>query len=1138
MAAKTKFTHQDAEKFAGKLVDWTKEDATGSRYEDGGVHIGNSPRNIFFSGSLTPGGEEDNIDAESDEIYSRISPSALHMIISTELIGKRGVLEIVPEFDFYYRVFPDYDAEEPEKNHFKKKEIRSDPLKVEVTGNTKNRDIESDITDKLQNRVTEILQNISKDSMIYRKSEGSKEVITRLIENEFGGEKEYKNALNKLEAEPEIPLIEPAIDTKIVESGDENTVIRLILQNRSSETSDYEVKDNGIYNCSLEVRPGENMELERFEFEQLPEDYRWNRDIAGYGINCTVIESNRGLKTTCIPTHTQYSYDHNNPKREVAEPKFARLYEDPISTLRAIKSEMENYNDTVWENKIRGLEKSGESAEIIQSAKKNREKFEKEIEQFGEGIKLLAQYEDAEKALRLMNKAFMRKVTKNGKMEYEQWRLFQIVFIVSNIVDVLSREKEEVEGRRDEVSLIWFPTGGGKTEAYLGLTIFAALYDRIRGKKLGSTAFMRYPLKLLSLQQFHRVVKSFMYADEIRREEGLGGDRFSVGYLTGGTENKMRSLLENQTRSKPLWKTDTEQNISDLEDFAEKWENDELEGDVVERHTILKECPVCGGKVETVVDAKKCKIDHLCKNESCKWEKIPVFVVDNEIYRYLPTMVIGTQDKLGALGYERKFRQLLGFVEEECPKHGYTDGTACNEKHLCNKKSSEMTKIHPKDPVPGLQIQDELHLVKEELGTFESHYWSLMQKIMDWEGYEEPKVIAATATIEEYQNQVLHLYLKQGRRFPAPGPEYKESFYASKNEDSVQRIFMGITPWNRSHINTVASLLKHQQRIIQDLYNEPEKKMELFDFEDIETEEEFRDLLLYYRTSITYVISKMEGARIFQTVETQINEDLSREGYEGIERFELSGGTGFSKVSDMLDRFENLGDKVSVEEAEDLIISTSSISHGVDLDVMNHMIFFGMPRRSAEYIQASSRVGRKHPGIVIDCFHPIRERDRSHFHYFDKYHEYLDRLVEPVPVNRWAKFSADRTLPGLFMGLILQKEYSMIDEKYGSPYKEKEVRKAVQNNDISKKSLISNLEEVYGDDWRTAGGCPFEDQIKSYVGKALSGINNLDGKKGMTSNAIPRDTMTSLRDTDESVPIFLSRKEGYISENIFGGNDK
>jgi superfamily II DNA/RNA helicase len=1137
MSSETQFSHKDAEKFAGKLVEWTREDATGSKYDDGDVHVGNSPRNIFFSGSLTPGGDVDDIEADSDEIYSRISPSAVHMIISAEIKDDKSLLRIIPSFDFYYRVFPAYDSSSAQEPHFKKKEMRDNTLTLEVPSGADTGKIDSDITEKLRDQVSEALQEVSEQEMIYRDSERAEEIIERLQNDGFEDEEEYKEAIEEIGGEKKLPRIQPGIEANIVEKGDENIVIRLVLQNRSPENDDYELKDNGMYNSSLKVDAVQGIELRPFEFEQLPEDYRWNREIAGYGVNCTVVGTEDGLKTTCIPTHTQYHYQHNTPEREEAKPKLEDLAEDPLPTLRALKSEMESYNDTVWEDKIRRLENGDEKEEIVQSAKDNREKFEKEIEQFGEGISLLSQHEDAKKAFRLMNEAFKRKVTEDGEMEYDEWRLFQIIFIVSNILDVLAREKENIEGRSDEVSLIWFPTGGGKTEAYLGLTIFAALFDRMRGKEIGSTAFMRYPLKLLSLQQFHRVVESFMYADQIRREEELGGDQFSVGYLTGGTENKMRDLVKNQVSRGGLSKNDVEQNKDYLDELTDKWQENDLQGRTREKHTILNKCPVCDGSVEVSINKEKCRIEHICTNEQCDWDRIPIYVVDNEIYRYLPTMVVGTQDKLGALGYERKFRQLVGHVEEECPTHGYHDGTECTETYFCDEEPDSMIDLHPRDPVPGLQIQDELHLIKEELGTFESHYWSLMQKLIEWKDYEEPKVIAATATIEEYQNQVQHLYLKKGRRFPAPGPDYRDSFYASRNEEKTQRIFMGITPWNRSHINTVASLLKHQQKIIQDMLQDPEKEMQNFEFEEVESVDDFKNLLLHYQTSVTYVISKMEGARIFQSVETQINEDLTREGYEGIDRFELTGSTGFSEVSDMLDRFESLGDEISMEEAEDLIVSTSSISHGVDLDVLNHMIFFGMPRRSAEYIQASSRVGRKHPGIVIDCFHPIRERDRSHFHYFDKYHEYLDRLVEPVPVNRWAKFSADRTLPGLFMGLVLQKNYSEIRENHGSPYRASEVRKAIQANEFSKEDVVEDLKEVYGQDWRDLGESPFSSKIESFVRKSFSGINNLDGDGGWTSNSLPRSAMTSLRDTDEDVEITLSRKEGHIAENIFGGEE-
>jgi hypothetical protein len=839
-----------------------------------------------------------------------------------------------------------------------------------------------------------------------------------------------------------------------------------------------------------------------------------------------------------LPIHRQHRYRHREPEADSAVPDFASLAEDPVPVLRGIAEHMRMYRDQVWQEKIDEL--AADSAEDAEEARSKKEQFEEEIRWFDQGISVLENNEEALRAFKLMNETFDQKVMNpDGSRDYRSWRLFQIVFLVSNIPDIIVREDTDIEEhRKEEVSLLWFPTGGGKTEAYLGLVVMSMFFDRIRGKDLGLTSMMRYPLRLLSLQQFQRITELFMYADEIRqRENDLGGDQFSIGYLTGGTENKMRDVL-NREFSYNAGKNSARDSVDKVRELAQRWESGDLRNISKDEFRFVNRCPHCGSSVNVEVNTDDIQIDHVCSDDDCDWDRLPVHVLDNEIYRSLPTMVIGTQDKLAALGYERKFRLLLGYVKARCPEHGYTDGTECTEKYFCNHDPEDHIRIHPKDPVPTLQIQDELHLVKEELGTFESHYWGAMEQLISWADYPKPKLIAATATIEGFDHQIDHLYQRNGYLFPSPGPSYRESFYATEDEDEIQRYFLGVTPWNRSHINTVVSVLETHQKIVQKLKESPEKLVTEFEFDDFNTvnsSDELQRMLRFYETEVNYVISKKEGSRLYQSVETQINEDLKREGYDEISRLRLTGDTSFGDVADMLDRYEELADDPDMsDETEDLMIATSTISHGVDLNALNFMVFFGMPRRTAEYIQSSSRVGRQYPGIVVDVFHPIRERDRSHFHYFDKYHEYLDRLVEPVPVNRWAKFSIQRTLPGLFMSLILQRYYGEIYHQIeGSPYMTKTVAKAHSEGIISKEKLIDALCEIYGTDKR--GTSVFREPIETGVQRYVNAIDQQ--QKKFVSDTFPDNErpMFSLRDVDVPVDIFTNRQHGQIVHNLDGG---
>jgi hypothetical protein len=1148
---------EDMETISEYLLDDVTDEALSNNIGHKEVHLGSAPSNTFFSGTLSP--SRDGIETDDDDIYSRISPNALHMIIRAVPDGEDATLAIKPQFDVFYRIFPRWEDQGIDEEDAVYRKLSPDIAPVIVTLpesadwdaiEVRLQDAEADLTEHIETALQEVYSEIRDDPLQYSTGMVGEQLLEDFHAGEFDDAETYSEHAADASRELQMPEFDVGVSIQALEREKSGPLqLKLSLENDSSDSVDPDLVDHTIFDAKLGVSAVSDLDFAPFRFTRLPEDYRYDRNLEGYGINCSVEKvegaDQKTLKTTCLPIHEQHRYRHKEPTDESSIPRFRDLAEDPVDLLRDLKSEMEAYRDRVWSTKISELKEEYGST-VADEAREQMLDFEDEIERFEHGISVLDEYAEIRWAFELMNETFDAKVRRDdGTREYDSWRLFQIVFIISNLPDLAARERPGItdNGPQDmaEVSLLWFPTGGGKTEAYLGLAVTGMHFDRIRGKKIGLTSMMRYPLRLLSLQQFQRITELFMYADEIREKHALGGDSYSVGYLTGGTENKLRDLIKKEFSESSLDQRETQKNLSKAADLEERWENDTLHRVSHEGHQFLNKCPKCGGEVVTRFNAENLTLDHCCVNEECDWDRLPIYVIDNEIYRELPTMVVGTQDKLAAIGYERKFRILLGHVKERCPDHGFTDGTECTEKYFCNKDRESHQPLNPKDPVPSLQIQDELHLIKEELGTFESHYWSAMEKIIEWSGHKKPKLIAATATIEAYENQIEHLYQRDANLFPAPGPEYRESFYATEDRDEVQRYFLGITPWNRSHINSVVSVLKAQQQAIQDLRDNLDEieSLQITDFNTIDSHDELDDVLRFYQTAVSYVISKKEGARIYTSIETQVNEDLTRGGYDEIDRMSLTGDSSFSAVSEMLERFEGLPDNPeTAEDTEDVVIATSTISHGVDLDALNFMVFFGMPRRTAEYIQSSSRVGRKYPGIIVDVFHPIRERDRSHYHYFDKYHEYQDWLVEPVPVNRWAKFSVKRTLPGLFMSLILQRYYDQIYTEYGSPYTTKNVASAHASGMITAEQIVEDLCDIYGTDKHDSP--VFKEVIERKVTQFMSAIDSK--QKTFVSDSLPGDhgTMFSLRDVDQSIDIFTTKEDGRIVENLAdkSGGDK
>src|SRR5690606_22420187 len=253
---------------------------------------------------------------------------------------------------------------------------------------------------------------------------------------------------------------------------------------------------------------------------------------------------------------------------------------------------------------------------------------------------------------------------------------------------------------------------------------------------------------------------------------------------------------------------------------------------------------------------------------------LPIFIVDNEIYRYLPTVIAGTIDKVTAAGYERKFSHLYGAVTHRCPAHGYLSLNECTEKYGCNVNPRDFIPISLKDASPTLQIQDELHLLREELGAFDGHYETFLDTYQQDQQGVRTKIIAATATIEEYESQIRHLYDRKARRFPVPGPSLGESFYATTLQEDTRRFFVGIMPHNYTHINAVVRLAELFHREVEDLRQNPSRAIAEQDLTSVTDSDDFLAMLTYYEVFVTYLLSKREGDRLNQSFEGQLNQEL------------------------------------------------------------------------------------------------------------------------------------------------------------------------------------------------------------------------------------------------------------------------
>lgn len=897
-----------------------------------------------------------------------------------------------------------------------------------------------------------------------------------------------------------------------VKGVDDCLDITIALSNETAfgdETSDKKMKAlkidpyriNTLFNSGIKIKV-RNGGLIPVELDYFADDYKYDKFVYALGNNCNVecLENNNVIQTIHVPVFIQNRLKTNNSLAV----KFEDLINEPISTLNIIYEKMLKELES-WEKDF--ASKSGLTSNGKRQFEQEISSFRLEIKRFKTGVELIDNYHMVRTAFKYMNRAFMQ-----SAKGYDSWRLFQIVFVVSLILDIVVNEPELIlddeikrKAKTNDTDILYFPTGGGKTEAFLGIMIFNLFFDRLRGKECGVTAMLKYPLRLLSVQQVQRVSNILATAERIRVDENLSGETFSLGYFVGegNTPNKI---------DKDLRKTLCELSAEEID----------------EKYRLLDVCPFCGSNtVHVFYDEKSNSLRHVCTNKECfSSGNLPIFMVDDDIYRFIPSVIISTVDKMTAIGLNMRFHNLLCGAPYKCPMHGYTARKKCLVDD-CKCTPSNFQHVQMKDPAPTLLIQDELHLIKESLGAYDSHYETLIEYfIRHLSGCNRGiKVIGATATISAYAEQVRHLYWKNAIRFPAASPYLDHDFYSRIDENDIGRIIVGYAPFGKAIVHSVAYSLQYLKRVVYELYQNPEQVLNIpgIHFEGSKEEKvaSILKLLEDYWLILEYNNVKMESNRVLQALEDPINTQLISEGIEPLVARKMTGDDTFQEVRATLSSIEQA--KSVIDDLDfNMIAATSMISHGVDADRFNLMMFYGMPGNTAEYIQAYSRVGRKHTGVVIDIMRPSREKDQSYLKNFIKFHEYKDILVDSVSINRWATKAVENTLPGILSSLILnyyeyELQYSVGDvSKYG------DLKKALSGGMITANMLKNHAYHIYKcSDNDSSIGKLYRITIDKIIDNLVMSLKNgsIEPKTYLTE-AFDRcycHVMSSLRDTDKQI---------------------
>jgi hypothetical protein len=1140
--------------------------------------INNFPRDAYFIGCLSPEVSESNDDERADrfshEMHNKLSPSAFGSEFNIRLSEPVTVLNIKLSWSCYYRIFPTFQQQrthqfnevtslqEIEPLDDTKAKVKIDPSVVEGDGLISDIDqasgsYEPDVT-KTPNGKKEF-----HDSMFIRfrkvdccalgtieliKNNGNIEVKPESIESAIHEQLKLAKQIVKNDKErirtsktssrrvtvPDCVLINENEYTQYLVSLTEEHLpmwswrclcsakavpkisadaymFTIEFTNNSHDDIKSPTIEPFFFSTKAVFSIKQNL-LIPSELDLAPKGFRYNRNYWGKGINCSVNFTHNTedvLTTEHAPLYKQNKF----VTRSTPKASFSDLATDPIPILKSILDAMIDYRK-VWESeeleyisRIPNWEET-HKAEYL----KDKESFDYEIQRYRIGLDILIKDKDILHSFKLTNESFRRGRGKTA------WRLFQIVFLVCQIPGIASLRSDysDYESERELVDIIYFPTGGGKTEAYLATIIFHCFFDRLRGKSCGVTAWTRFPLRLLTLQQTQRVADVIGQAELVRREQQdtrLNDDNidgFSVGYFVGegGSPNSIvnPSLYQYATPEDQV----TWSKVHD-EKLRQDWKR-------------VVSCPHCGtDSIIVEFDDRHTKLIHKCTNKGCLFPNgvLPVFIVDNEIYRYLPTVLVGTIDKLAGVGNQSKFAMIFGKVHGVCTEHGYYKVKCCQKDCQDVKR---LVKIVPAGlSGPTLIIQDELHLLKEGLGTFDAHYETFMQEVLHEYGEGRPvKVIASSATIEAFERQVNHLYGRDSTKaivFPSLGPTYGNSFYA-ETLNSPQRLYVGLMPHNKTIFNAILELIESYHRELSSLTKVKDTSINPYGGSVLPGSVDWNYGIDLYRTVLTYFLAKRELSSVHTDLEGDVIPRLSQDVLPSFNISELTGDTTTDMVSRILERLEK---NVPIGGLSDVVLASSMISHGVDIDRFNAMFFYGMPRLNAEYIQASSRVGRSHVGIVFSCFHPVRERDQSHYSYFCKFHEFIGQLVEPVAINRWSQFSINRTLPGLFMGVLLQIIANRLDNiNPGALMKLSSLKQKINDGSITVNEIVSFLHKAYKvNELGSQGEVVFHNEIIQRIQQYFDWIRTPNSTQDWVSDILIPKPMRSLRDVDEPIPIEL-----------------
>lgn len=711
--------------------------------------------------------------------------------------------------------------------------------------------------------------------------------------------------------------------------------------------------------------------------------------------------------------------------------------------------------------------------------------IERCISRLHTGVKVLENNETAWKAFIFMNEAMLlqRVKTKHCQPNTVSWYPFQMAYILQIIPDIVDKNSEF----HDDVDLLWFPTGGGKTEAYLGVAAFSIFFRRLSGKgdKINGVAvIMKYTLRLLTLQQFERASALICACEYLRKKYKIPGNEISIGLWIGSGM--------------------TPNHIKNAQEALEKIREDSTAVLYEANPMQIVKCPWCGAEINVggyEITGGGMNIS-CCNNPKCDFHKhLPIYVVDDDIYRAAPTFVLSTVDKFARITWEEKAGSLLG-------------ANGCKP--------------------PELIIQDELHLISGPLGSITGLYETAIDHICRHYG-TPPKIIASTATVKNADNQIKILYNRNMIQFPPNGLSHSDSFFAVEADETKRpaRTYLGVcsigfgTSEMLIKIFALLTFMKH-------LYRLQGKPADVVD--------QFYTYVGYFNSlkelgSNSIIISDRILAEIkylitytFKKEAESVNMKIDGPNADIPSYFKSDELTSRNSAKQIKGVLERLAKRYTDSDCFDYIMASNMLSVGIDIDRLGVMCVYGQPKSNSEYIQATSRVGRNNPGLVISLYNNMRARDKSYYEQFVYYHSTFYKYVEASSVTSYSPRAVEKALHCAMMAIIRHTV-----PKYNSNVSACEFVRNDKDVENIKQSILKRVDEIaphirgFAEEWldyyldcwgRLAESLPDTLVFSDYHDEDNALFRSADNR---SSSDIPT-ILNSVRNVEHTINIYFTKR--------------